>query len=110
MCFAPHASVGARQALSVVNNQRGAEMGIFASSSLSAHFFSFPPGDYVLCNRLTHCLGRLSRNTRCYGHPGKKSSLSMRGDSDKIIKSANFIDSEHRSRGELWRRGSFPLF
>jgi len=110
MCFAPHASVGARQALSVVNNQRGAEMGIFASSSMSAHFFSFPPGDYVLCNRLTHCLGRLSRNTRCYGHPGKKSSLSMRGDSDKIIKSANFIDSEHRSRGELWTRGSFPLF
>jgi hypothetical protein len=62
-------------------------MGIFASSSMSAHYFSFPR----------------PRNTRCYGHLGKKIELvyarRLGQDDDEVLE--RFIDSEHRTRGEL---------
>ena len=73
--FRPDASAGARQALSVVNNQRGAEMGIFASSSMSAHFFSFPPGimscaiaSHIAsedCQEILDVTGILEKNRAC---------------------------------------------
>ena len=40
MCFALTLEPGARQALSVVNNRRGAEMGLFASSPIALRVFS----------------------------------------------------------------------
>jgi len=72
--FHPDASAGARQALSVVNNRRGAEMGLFASSPIALRIFSLfaRPWAYVLCNRLTHCLGRLSRILDVTGIQEKK--------------------------------------
>jgi len=79
--FHPDASAGARQALSVVNNRRGAEMGLFASSPIALRIFSLfaRPWAYVLCNRLTHCLGRLSRILDVTGIQEKKIELAHAG-------------------------------